>query len=454
MAAEPRLGESETPTSSPLVPALNEPRHLLAPGTLGVSGQQLTVNGRRVCLYEYGDDGVRYFSPSLSGASIPVGSGTDTWTELVHADDRGWLLDLHRRSVADGLGYEALFRFAKPGSPGLWVVDRQERIDTRAHLAWRGISLDVTDLVAPSRSGAGRPGAALTSAVPLGIYFVSRGDAVGRVQAGTGGVSGADLVGLPLAMRETDALLAALDERQTGAISVEQTTPAGRKHTTGLSWAPLGDDPSTPLISLAVADITEHVAATEARRRRLHTLAHARRGASFRLVPGGRARVRRDWLREVAPQLTSYSDLLDRAGGAQARHLRTARRTALECLEGYCVTLTLALGDGAQQFVEAGLPDASGAAWDCVLLPLSADGADEALDELSRLARTVRLDPAAQLLRSLGNESTVPRLLALLARVGAHEAHVRRRLSMAWGAGDPGLLAQRYSHPLAGPAVP
>jgi hypothetical protein len=431
------------------VEPVDEPRHLLAPGALGVSGHQLTVNGRRVCLYEYGDDAVRYFCPSLSGASVPVGSGTDTWSDFVHPGDRHWLLKLHRDAVANGLGYEALFRFSGAGTPDLWVVDRQERIDALAQLAWRGISLEVTDLVAPPRLDAERPEAAKASPVPLEVHCLTRPEIGSRARVGTRGGSWPDLGRLPLSADETDALLAALDEHASGTITVQRTATGGRRHATLLSWAPFGDDPASTLVSLAVADITELVAATDVGRGRLRTLAHAYGGARFQLTPGGRARVRREWLQQVDPQLASYSDFLARADGAQVRHLRSARRTALECLEGYCVTLTLDLGGRRQRFVEAGLPEASGDEWDCVLVPLTGDQADPVLDTLSRLARAVRLDPSAQLLRSLGHDSTVPDVLALLVRVGAHEAHVRRRLSMVRGDGDPGLLAQRYSHSLA-----
>ena len=152
-----------------MAPDVGEPRHLLAPGALGVLDRQLTVNGRGVCLYEYTGDVVRYFSPSLGGASVPVGSGTDAWREFIHADDRDWLLNLHHNAVDDGLGYEALFRFANPGAPPVWVVDRQERTDALADRAWRGISLDVTDLLTPSASRRG-----IETPLPLAVYCLSR----------------------------------------------------------------------------------------------------------------------------------------------------------------------------------------------------------------------------------------------------------------------------------------
>jgi hypothetical protein len=439
-------GESETPTSAPSVPPASEPRHLLAPGSLGVLGQQLAVNGRPVCLYEYGNDAVRYFSPSLSGASVPVGSGTDTWAEFLHADDKGWLLDLHRRAVAHGLGYEALFRFVKPGAPALWVVDRQERIGTRAHRAWGGVSLEVTDLLVPMPAGTVQP-----SPISLAIYCVSRRDTARRPKDdGTAGLR-SDLVGLPLTAADIDAVLVALDERAAGTTTVQQTTRGGRRRDSLFSWAPFGDDATSPLIALAVADVSEHIAASSARRRRLHALAHAAGGANFRLVPGGRARVRREWLQQLDPQIGSYSDLLDRAQRAQVRQQRAARRTAMQCLEGYCVTLTLDLGGRTMRVVEAGLPDASGDTWDCVLVPLASATADAQLKELAQLTQAVRLDPAAQLLRSLGHGQTVAEAMALLVRVGPHEAHVRRRLSMVRGDADPGTLARRYSHTLAEP---
>jgi hypothetical protein len=438
-------GESEAPTSAPSNPPTLEARHLLAPGSLGVLGRQLAINGRRVCLYEYGDDAVRYFSPSLSGASVPVGSGTDAWAEFLHGDDRRWLLDLHRRAVADGLGYEALFRFVRPDAPAMWVVDRQERIGTRARRAWGGVSLEVTDLVVATP-----PRTDQRSAIPLAIYCVSRRDPTRPRQSGTSGLR-SDLLGLPLAGAEIDALLTALDERAIGTTSVLRATQGDRGHESLFSWMPFGDDASTPLIALAVADVSEHRARSIAHRRHLHALANAGGGASFRLVPGGRARVRREWLERLDPQIGSYSDLLGRAPRAEVRQLRAARRLALQCLEGYCVTLRLDLGGRIRRVVEAGLPDASGDAWDCALIPLDRATGDAQLMELAQSVQAVRLDPAAQLLRCLGHEQTVADAMALLVRVGPHEAHVRRRLSMVRGDDDPGTLARRYSHPLAEP---
>ena len=123
----------------------------------------------------------------------------------------------------------------------------------------------------------------------------------------------------------------------------------------------------------------------------------------------------------------------------------------MQSLEGYCVTLTLDLGGRTRRVAEAGLPDASGDAWDCVLVPLGRATADAQLKELHQLTQAVRLDPVAQLLRSLGHAETVADVMALLVRVGPHEAHVRRRLSMVRGDADPGTLARRYSHMLADP---
>jgi hypothetical protein len=258
---------------------------------------------------------------------------------------------------------------------------------------------------------------------------------------------------LPLAESDAVALLPAINRQTTGTTTVTHTTAHGRQRSTLLSWTPFDDDPNSPLIALAVADVTRHRAATDARRRRLQAISQAGAGASFRLVQGGRARVRREWLQQLDPGLASYSDLLDRARGSQVRRLRLARRTALECREGYCVVLTVNLRGRTQRLAEAGLPDATGAIFDCALVPLTEPGVD-ILDELAQLVRGLRLDPAAQLLRSLGHDATVPDLLALLVRVGAHEAHVRRRLSIAQGDDDLGLLARRYSHPLTAPPAP
>jgi hypothetical protein len=426
-----------------------------------VAGRQLTVNGRGVCLYEYGaehgSDAVRYFSPSLSGVVVPVdgstGSTARTWTEFVHPDDKPWLLRLHDSAVADGLGYEALFRFARPGRRPVWVVDRQERTGELAERTWRGISLEVTDLVAPSElSGKlsnDRVDHAPPAPVPLQICCVSPpgdGDTADRRDGDAG------LVGLPLRAAEVEALRGPLRERPSGAITVERVASDGDKRSTLLGWAPLGVAPAERLRSLVIADITGQAEATDLRHRRLHALAHDGAGVGFRLVPGGRARIPREWLRQVDPQLSSYSDLLNRVRRAEVRRLRTARRIALANLEGYCATLTVDLGGHTQPFVEAGLPDIAGAEWECVLLPLPSSRAGRLLDEVTALARAVHLDPWAQLLRSLGNEATVADALALLVRVGAHEAHVRRRLTMVVGDRDPGALAERYSHSLAGPA--
>jgi hypothetical protein len=333
-----------------------------------------------------------------------------------------------------------------PGASAVWVVDRQERIGTRAQRAWGGVSLEVTDLLVPVTAGSARP-----SPITLAIYCVSRRDTGRRPRDdGSAGLR-SDLVGLPLTAADVDALLVALDERAVGTMTVQQTTPSGRRRDSLFSWTPLGDDATSPLIALAVADVSDHLAASGARRRRLHALANAAGGANFRLVPGGRARVRREWLVRLDPQIASYSDLLDRAQRAQVRQQRAARRTAMQRLEGYCVTLTLDLGGRTCRVVEAGLPDASGDAWDCVLVPLAAANADAQLRELTQLTHGVRLDPAAQLLRSLGHDETVADAMALLVRVGPHEAHVRRRLSMVRGDADPGTLARRYSHLLAEP---
>jgi hypothetical protein len=381
----------------------------------------------------------------LSGASVPVGSGTDTWAEFLHDDDKAWLLDLHRRAVAHGLGYEALFRFVEPGASPVWVVDRQERIGARAQRAWGGVSLEVTNLLVPVPAGSARP-----APIALAIYCVSRRDT--RRRPNDDGAAGlrSDLVGLPLRAADIDALLVAVDERAVGTTTVQQTTPSGRRRDSLFSWTPLGDATS-PLTALAVADVSEHLAASGARRRHLHALAHAAGGANFRLVQGGRARVRREWLVQLDPQIASYSDLLDRAQRAEVRQQRAARRTAMQSLEGYCVTLTLDLGGRTRRVAEAGLPDASGDAWDCVLVPLGRATADAQLKELHQLTQAVRLDPVAQLLRSLGHAETVADVMALLVRVGPHEAHVRRRLSMVRGDADPGTLARRYSHMLADP---
>jgi hypothetical protein len=433
------------------VSAADEPRQLLALGALGVAGRQLTVNGRRVCLYEYGgerdSDAVRYFAPSLSGVVVPVdvstGSPAQDWTEFVHPDDKPWLLGLHHRAVADGLGYEALFRFAEPGRRAVWVVDRQERTDVLAELAWRGISLEVTDLVAPldHRDRTDQPEPV---PVDLQIYCVSR-PATGRGTRSGDGPTGL----LPLATAESEALREAVRAHRSGAIHVESAVADGTHRSTLLAWAPFGADPDDSLISLAVADRTDHTAATDARRRRLHAISAAAEGTGFHLVRGGRVRVPRDWLTRVDPRLASYSDLLDRAPGADVRRLRTARRRAFHGLEAYCETLSVDLGARIATFVEVGLPDDAGSAWDCALVPLPSTAAEHVLCELSDLARSARLDPRPQLLRSLGNASTVSDVLALLVRVGSHEAHVRRRLSMVVGDRDPGVLAEQYSHALA-----
>jgi hypothetical protein len=440
--------ESEPPTSHTTDSSAAEPRHLLAPGSLGVLSHQLTVNGRGVCLYEHSGDSVRYFSPSLSGASVPIESGTNAWQNFVHVDDQPWLLDLHRNAVADGLGYEALFRFSAPTSGVVWVVDRQERVGAGDPITWRGISLDVTDLLVPVPPPSRRP-----SPIQLAVYCVSRGTSVrSRGRAG-GSAPELDLAALPLSDQAAALLGSAIADDTTGTITVSHSTSRGDQRSTLLAWAPFDADPAAPLIAVAIADVSRHVAATETRRRRLHTLAQVGRGASFRLAPGGRARVRREWLRDLDPRLLSYSDLLDRAPGRQIRQLRAARRTALEALEGYCVTLTVTLGGRARQLVEAGLPDATGAIVECALIPFDDAANGELRAELTNLVQGLRLDPAAQLLRSLAHRQTVADAIALLVRVGAHESHVRRRLAIVQEVGDLGRLAQRYSHALAEPTA-
>src|SRR3954469_14651613 len=115
-------------------------------------------------------------------------------------------------------------------------------------------------------------------------------------------------------------------------------------------------------------------------------------GASFRLPPGGRARVRREWLHRLDPHLASYSDLLDRPPAAQGRPLRSARRRALEALEGYRFALSVKLAGRVAELVEAGLPDATGAVVDCVLIPLAQAADREVPGELRSLVRGLRLD--------------------------------------------------------------
>ena len=119
----------------------------------------------------------------------------------------------------------------------------------------------------------------------------------------------------------------------------------------------------------------------------------------------------------------------------------------MEGLESYCAVLSCNLGSRMARLVEIGLPNAQGTEWDCLLVALD-DGAGSQLRHLRSIALEYQRDARGQLLRALLNEQTQSRVLDLLLRVDAHEAHVRRRLAMLGETRDPVRLAATFSHTL------
>ena len=426
---------------------LEESSHLLPRGALAVTGNHLGIRGRRVCLYDYGKAVVRYFSPSLSQARTPVRSGTDDWKGAIHDDDREWLVELHDQTVARGLGYEALFRYVDPDDrQTYWIVDRQEPTDLGDDVKFHGMSLDVTDLIEADPRGIAR-----LAPLPLEICCVSRPELRRSPHDRNLHVQSHRYAGLPLSPIENQAWLQALADGDEAPLLVPSVRKDGSARTTMIVWTPLRGDATSELLAVAVGDATEHVNANAVYRRRLAELARARRGAGFSIAPGGRVRVRHAWLEALDPSLRSYSDLLGRAPGSEVRAARDSRHRAMDGLEGYFAVLTCRLGDRVVRLAEAGLPDASGGQWDCVLVPLSERADDTSSEELQDLIARATFDPRARLYRALLHRETAHRLTRLLVHVGEHEAHVRRRLAMVEDWGDPGVVARLYSHSLAGP---
>ena len=423
-------------------PQLGELRHLLAPGALGVLDGRLTVNRRSVCLYEVGPSSVHYFSPSISGV-LPSSPEADAWSDVVHRDDRERVLRIHSAAVAAGTGYEIMFRYSVLDGPARWVVDRQERIGGVDGRLARGISVDVTDLVLPATQ-AQRPA---PTPLPVEVLCIRRPGPRMPSDASTSGSAPEGLSALPLAGEAYEAWLDTLRDKPHGSIVIPVADGQRDRSPMLVSWAPLGADASFQLVALAVAGIGSHLARSRAQLDHLRELARTFGGTLLHLTPGGRTRVRREWLTSLNPAIESYSQLLERAQPREVQQLRAARRSAMEGLESYCAVLSCDLGSRMARLVEIGLPDAQGTEWDCLLVALD-DSAGGQLRQLRSVALEYQRDPRGQLLRALLNEQSQSRVLDLLLRVDAHEAHVRRRVAMLGEARDPVELATSFSHTL------
>jgi hypothetical protein len=429
-------------------PLLDQPTRLLPYGALAVSGAHLAIHGRCVCLYDYGDTVLHYFSPSLSSARVPIRSGSDAWKSTIHDEDREWLVELHDSAIAHAAGYEALFRYVDPmGRRVLWVVDRQEPTAVRGDVRFEGMSLEVTDIVDDDDVSDRPP----PKPLPLEIYRVLRPEAALRDSISDTSARTPPYVALPVSAPLRDAWSEALhDGRDEGVLSVADG-PEARGEGTLLTWTPLHTGTPRGLLAVAVGDATEHVAGSAARRRELSELARAHAGAGFHLGPGGRVRVRRGWLERIDATLHTYSDLLAAAPGHEVRALRETRRRAMDGLEGYLAVLTCQLAGRSARVVEAGLPNDDATDWECALFTVPEGGGNQLLERLGQLTVKTTFDPQSRLFRALLHADTSSRLTRMLAHAGEHEAHVRRRLAMLEDWSDPSAAARRFSHSLAAP---
>jgi hypothetical protein len=427
------------PINFSIRPQLGDRRHLLAPGALGVLDGRLTVNGRSVCLYEIGTSSVYYFSPSISGI-LPV-PDRQAWADAIHRDDRDRVLRLHSAALAAGKGYEVMFRYSVPDGPALWVVDRQETVDDVDGRRASGISIDVTDLVLPV-SQARRP---VHTPLSLEVLCVQRPESSTSTATSIHGHDSDGRSVLPLAGDAYEAWAETLSDKTNGSIIIRGDEGPRERSPMLVSWAPLGAGSSPQLVALAVANIGAHLATSRGQLEHLRGLARSFGGTLLHLAPGGRARVRREWLTKLNPAIESYSDLLERAQPKEVHQLRAARRAAMEGLESYCAVLSCDLGSRMSRLVEVGLPNAQGTEWECLLVALD-DDATTQLRQLRSVAMEHQRDARGRLLRALLNEQTQGRVLELLLRVDGHEAHVRRRLAMLGEVRDPVELAARFSH--------
>ena len=262
-------------------PQPGEMRYLLSPGALGVRGGQLTVNGRAVCLYEIGTDSVHYFSPSLSGA-LPS-SEVALWADLLHRDDREWVLQVHKLAIAAGKGIELMFRYALRDGRVLWVVDRQEVLKDVDDRQASGISIDVTDLVLPVP----RPRTAPTP-LPIEVLIVPHPGATRSGPSATAEPTGRGHGTLPLGAEALSAWLDELNTRSSGSLVTSGDRRRGASPVL-LSWAPLGEGIPQQLVALAIADIGEHLNASRAQHDRLRQLARSLGGTDAAPRPRGRA---------------------------------------------------------------------------------------------------------------------------------------------------------------------
>jgi hypothetical protein len=398
----------------------------------------LAVNGRAVSLYEIGTESVHYFSPSLSGA-LPSPQ-THAWAEAVHREDRDWLLGLHQQALEAGKGYEVMFRYSLPDGRLLWVVDRQEKLEGVEGRRASGISIDVTDLVTSTPKG--KVPAPLSMEVLIVAHPRSE-------RSATSDLAVAGRSALPFGSEAYAAWVDMVGDRASGSLILPRNDGERWDAPLLISWAPLGDGRPHQLLALAVARVGAHLTTSRARRNHLAELASSFKGTLLHLTPGGRARVRREWLTQLDPLLESYSDLLDRSHPREVQQLRAARRSAMEGLESYCAVLSCDLGSRQTRLVEIGLPNAAGTEWDCLLVALDEHDATNQLRVLREAAEESQRDPRGQLLRVLLNDETQSRVLELLLRVDGHEAHIRRKLAMLGDMGDPVQLARGFSHALS-----
>jgi hypothetical protein len=421
--------------------AARELSHLLPPGALGSADGSLTINGRKVCLYEYGDQSVRYFSPSLNGVEFAYAED-DSWADFVHREDRDWLLDLHESAVTSGSGYEAMFRYVLPDGDPVWVVDRQEPTNEVDSARWSGISLDVTDLVTLDHPSTG------TSTV-IKLQVLCLPDPVNRRRPASEISSVPETASaFPVGEQAWRLWAKLLPERPTGSIVVTPEPVDSAEPTYLICWTPLEVDSPQQMWAMAIADLTDHLSANHARRVQLREIARMSGAAEFRLSPGGRARVAREWLARVSSEIVSYSDLLDLARPSEVHRLRSKRRVAMQTGEGYCIVLHCMLDGAERRVVEVGMPDANADQWDCLLFVLRDDEDPGLLRQVRELAERSSRDAEAQLLHGLMRKQTQQRLMQLLVRLSGHETHVRRKLKILEGWGDRALLPRQFSHPL------
>lgn len=91
-----------------------------------------------------------YVSPrieALVGRTPEEWTGRDAWSQMIHPDDRAWVLQRAREANDSGEPFFAEYRFVTPDGRVVWVHDEASLVlnEDGARQCWQGLMVDITD---------------------------------------------------------------------------------------------------------------------------------------------------------------------------------------------------------------------------------------------------------------------------------------------------------------------